>query len=128
MKPSYVMVVSAVVYAVLGLALLFAAGTVLGLYGGMSMEPVTEHLVGGGLIGFAVLNALAVRESGGPAQSTVVANLVFNAIGFVVVVQQMLSGGPNSLGWVTAGISLLLAVDFAYVLLMGQGSQVRARA
>ena len=51
MKLSYLMIVSAVVYVIIGIAFVLAPGFVLALYGGMSMEPLTDHLFGAALIG-----------------------------------------------------------------------------
>ncbi len=122
MKFSYLMIVSAVIYAIFGIAFVLVPGLVLGLYGGMSMEPLTDHVLGAALIGFAVLNGFARDAKQGEAlQAIMLANLVFNAIGFIAILLQQLSGGPNALGWSTVLISLLLALGFAYFQFMKPG-------
>ena len=119
MKLNYLMIVSAVVYAIFGIAFVLAPGFVLSLYGGMSMEPLTDHLFGAALIGFAVLNVFARNAKEGEAlRSIILANLVFNTIGFIVILLPQLSGVVNALGWSTVVISLLLALGFAYFQFM----------
>jgi hypothetical protein len=113
------MIVSAVVYVIIGIAFVLAPGFVLALYGGMSMEPLTDHLFGAALIGFAVLNGLARNAKAGEAlRPIILANLVFNTIAFIVILLQQLSGAVNALGWSSVVISLLLALGFAYFQFM----------
>ena len=117
MRLRYLMIASAIVYAIFGVAFLLAAGLVLALYGGMSMEPLTDHLFGAALVGFAVVNWLVRDASGGPAvRGVIAANLAFNALAFVSILVEQLSGAVNALGWSSVLVSLLLTVGFAYVL------------
>ncbi len=75
------------------------------------------QLFGAALISFGVLNWLArtVTDSKG-MQAIVLANLVGDAVGFIVALLGQLSGvgGVNQLGWSTVVIYLLLALGFAY--------------
>ena len=117
MKLSYLLVVSAVVNALFGIAFLLVPGTVLALYGGMSMEPYTENLFGAALIGFAVLNWFARNAPEGQAlRAVVLANLVGNTLVFILSLLQQLTGVVNVLGWSSVVISLLFALGFAYFL------------
>ena len=117
MKLRYLLIVSAVVYALFGIGFLLVPGPVLSLYGGMSMEPFTENLFGAMLIGFAVLNWFARNATEGPAlRAIVLANLVANTLVFILTLLQQLSGFVNALGWASVVISLLLALGFAYSL------------
>jgi hypothetical protein len=122
------MVVSAVVYAIIGVAFVLAAGLLLPLYGGMSMEPITEQLLGAALIGFAVLNALARNAAGGEAgRAIVAANLVYNLIGFVALLLFQLSSTVNALGWTSVAIAGLFTLGFAYALVRRQPALASAR-
>ncbi len=75
------------------------------------------QLFGAALIGFAVLNWLA-RTFTDPkgVQAVVLANLVGDAVGFVITLWGQLTGvgGVNQLGWTTVVLYLLLALGFAY--------------
>ncbi len=75
------------------------------------------QLFGAALIGFGVLNwfARTVTDSKG-LRAVVLANLVGDALGFVIALLGQLAGvgGVNQLGWSTVVIYLLLALGFAY--------------
>ena len=75
------------------------------------------QLFGAALIGFGALNWFArkVTDSKG-MQAIVLANLVGDALGFVIALLGQLSGvgGVNQFGWSTVAIYLLLALGFAY--------------
>ncbi len=75
------------------------------------------QLFGAALIGFGVLNwfARTVTDSKG-LRAVVLANLVGDALGFVIALLGQLAGvgGVNQLGWSVVAIYLLLALGFAY--------------
>jgi hypothetical protein len=123
-----VLIASAIVYTIFGVGLAVASGLVLALYGGMSMEPLPEHLVGAGLVGFAVVNWLARDEKGSGGRPVVVGNLVFNGLAFASssLIQQV-SGGVNALGWSSVAITLAVTLAFGYVL-MGRTAQLEGDA
>lgn len=113
------LIVSAVVYIIFGIAFVLVPGFVLALYGGMSLEPLTDHLFGAALIGFAVLNWLGRNANEGETlRAIVLANLVSATLGFLAALLQQLSGGVNALGWSSVVIYLLLALGFAYFQFM----------
>ena len=121
MKLSNLLVVSAVIGAVFGLAFLVASGPFAALYG-ITLDKagmLLAQLFGAALIAFAVLNWLARNVTDREArQAVVLANLTGDAIGFVVVLIGQLAGITNVLGWSTVGIYLLLALGFAYIQFM----------
>jgi hypothetical protein len=120
-KLSNLLVVSAVIGAVFGLAFLVASGPFAALYG-ITLDKagmLLAQLFGAALIAFAVLNWLARNVTDREArQAVVLANLTGDAIGFVVVLIGQLAGITNVLGWSTVGIYLLLALGFAYIQFM----------
>ena len=75
------------------------------------------QLFGATLIGFGALNwfARTVTDMKG-LQAVVLANLVGDALGFVIALLGQMTGvgGVNQLGWSTVVIYLLLALGFAY--------------
>ncbi|HYL41581.1 MAG TPA: hypothetical protein VET90_09750, partial [Candidatus Binatus sp.] len=76
-----VLVANAVVSGLFGLGFVFAANSVLGLYGGMSMEPATDQLFGGALIGMALLNFFARDVTAPQARRAIfLGNFAYNAI------------------------------------------------
>jgi hypothetical protein len=78
------------------------------------------QLFGAAIIGFAILDWLARDVTDPPArQAVVLANLVGDGVGFVVILLGQLAGIPNALGWTSVAIYLLLALGFAYVQFMG---------
>ena len=75
------------------------------------------QLFGAALIGFGVLNWFARSVTDSKAvRAVVLANLVGDALGFVIALLGQLTGlvGVNQLGWSTVVIYLLLALGFAY--------------
>ncbi len=66
------------------------------------MEPATEQLFGGALIGFAVLNVVARDVAASDARRAIfLANVVYNAV-VVVTAIQGIELGTNTVGWVTS--------------------------
>jgi hypothetical protein len=118
---SNLLVVSAVIGAVFGVAFVVASGPLAAIYGitldraGMLMA----QLFGASLIAFAVLDWFARNVTDPQArQAVVLANLVGNVIGFVVILIGQLGGIANALGWSSVAIYALLALGFAYFQFM----------
>ncbi len=119
MKLKSLLIAAAAVYAIFGVVLVLVPGLVLPVYGGMSMEPYVEKLLGAQLIGFAVLNWFARNaEDGRALRAILLANLVSAAIGLVLALLQVLFGGENVVGWSTVIVYLLLVLGFGYFLFM----------
>lgn len=125
MKLSNLMVVTAVVAILFGIAFVLAAGPLISLYGG-TLTPagtVVAQLFGAALIGYAVVNWFARNAKETEAlRAIVLANFVADAIGFVVALLGQLSGAANALGWSTVAIYLLLALGFGYFQFMKPGA------
>lgn len=121
MKLSHLMIVSAVVAVIFGIAFVLAAGSLMTLYGA-TLNPagnLIAQLFGAALIGFAVVNWFARNAKEGEAlQAIVLANLVSDTIGFILALLGQLAGVVNALGWSTVVIYLLLALGFAYFQFM----------
>ncbi len=119
MKLSVFLLASAVVYAIFGLALVLVPGLVLPIYGGMSMEPYVEQLLGAQLIGFAVLNMFARKATEGEAlRAILLANLVSDIVAFILALLEVVFGGENVVGWSTVVIYLILGLGSGYFLLI----------
>lgn len=105
MKLSYLMVVSAVVAVIFGIAFVLAAGSLMTLYGA-TLNPagtIIAQLFGAALIGFAVVNWFARNAKEGEAlQAIVLANLVSDTLGFILALLGQLAGVVNALGWSTS--------------------------
>ena len=125
MKLSNLMVVTAVVAAIFGIAFVLASGPLMSLYGA-TLNPagmVIAQLFGAALIGYAVVNWFARNAKGDEAlRAIVLANLVADTIGFIAALLGQLSGATNALGWSTVVIYLLLAAGFGYFQFMKPSS------
>lgn len=121
MKLNNLLVVSAVIGAVFGVAFLVASGPFAAIYG-ITLDRagmLLAQLFGAALVGFAVLDWFARNVTDPEARRAVVlANLTGDAIGFVVILIGQLGGIANALGWSSVVIYLLLALAFAYVQFM----------
>ncbi len=118
MKLGYLMVISAEADAFAGIALVLIPASVGTVFGAMAMERVTEQLFGTALFSFAVVNWFARNAKEGEAlRAIVLANLVSNTVGFVLVLLAQLSGVWNAFGWIVVVYSLIMSVGFAYILL-----------
>ena len=114
MLQRYVLIANAIISGLLGLGLIFAANTVLGIYGGMSMEPATDRLLGSALVGIAVLNFLASGVEGIEARRPVlVANFVYNVLAVLVLLPSLM--GANAAVWSTIVVAVIFAIAFGYL-------------
>ena len=121
MKLSNLLIVSAVVGAVFGIAFVVATGPLLSIYG-ITLDKagtLVAQLFGGALIALAVINWFARNVTDPEARQAVVfGNLAGDVVGFVVILLGQLAGIANAVGWSTVAIYLLLALGFAYVQFM----------
>ena len=118
MAQRVVMVANAIVSGLFGLGFLLAANSVLGLYGGMSMEPATDQLFGGALIGLALLNLFARDVASRDAQRAIfLGNFAYNAIALAAIAPG-LSGTGNGLAWLTVALTVIFTVAFGYLLVI----------
>lgn len=121
MRLNTLLVVSAAIAAVYGVAFVVASGPLLAIYG-ITLDKagtLVAQLFGTALIGYAILNWLARNVTDPEARRAVVwTNLATDAIGFVVILLGQLAGIANALGWSSVAIYLLLALAFAYIQFM----------
>ena len=115
------LMIAAVIAIVFGVGFVAVPASVLSIYGVTLDKAGTliAQLFGAVLIGLAVLDWFARNVTDPEAQRAVVlANLVSDAVGFVVILIGQLAGVANALNWSTVVIYLLLTLGFAYVLVM----------
>ena len=121
MKLNTLLVISAVVAGVFGLAFVLVTGPLMSVYW-ITLDKagtLVAQLFGASLIGFAVLNWFARNVADGEArQAIVLGNLASDAVGFVMILIGQLAGVANALGWSSVAIYLLLALGFAYFQFM----------
>ena len=118
MKLNTLLLVSALVGAVFGIAFVVVTGPLLSVYGVTTDKAglLVAQLFGTTLLGFAVLNWLARDVRDPDAQRAVIyANLTGDTIGFVVVLIGQLAGITNAVGWSTVAIYLAFVLAFGYV-------------
>jgi hypothetical protein len=122
MKLNVLLVVAAAIGAVFGAVFVVAPGPVAAIYGVTLDKPgmLFAQLFGAAIIGFAILDWFARDVTDPTAQRAVVlANLIGDAVGFVVILLGQLAGIANALGWTSVAIYLLMAFGFAYFQFMG---------
>jgi len=121
MKLSNLLVVSAVIGVVFGIAFIIATGPLLSIYG-ITLDKagtLVAQLFGGALIALAVINWFARNVTDPEARQAVIfGNLAGDVVGFVVILLGQLAGIANAVGWSSVVIYLLLALGFAYVQFM----------
>lgn len=119
MKLNTLLLVSAVLALICGLAFILFPGILMSFVGTMGGVIITQVL-GANFIGFAVLNFFARNIQDGEALRVVVlANLVSEALGLVLGLYAQLTTGGSWFGWLSIIVYLLLALGFGYFLLMG---------
>ena len=117
MKLSHVMILTAVLTGIFGLAFVFVPVQILSYYGNTAGAPLEliGRFFGSGLIGFAVMAWWARNAADSDARKALVLGfLVSTFVGFIVALMGQLGGMVNALGWSTVAIYLILALGFAY--------------
>ncbi len=125
MKIKTLMVISAVITAVFGLAFVIIPERFLLLYGTPDPAPLKYlgQLFGAALIAFAVLAWSARNSPDNEARKAIVLSLfIGDAIGFVAALIGQLGGAVNELGWSTVAIYFILAIGFGYFHFTKSGS------
>ena len=120
MKFKTVMIIKAIVCLGFGLVLVFTPKWLLNLLGTSygSGAALTARVYGAALIGALFLTWLARNAEDSIARRAIIWDLfVYDAIGFVVTLILLLSGGLNALGWVIVAVYLFFTVGFGYLLL-----------
>jgi hypothetical protein len=121
MKIRHILIITAFVALVFGVALLFAPVWTLGLFD-VTMDTsgtLMTQLVAAGFLAFAVLNWMgrnyAVADDVRPI---IVANFFANALGLVVCLIQKLNDVGNIWFWAPIAFYLLFTLAFGYSLLV----------
>ena len=124
MRP--LMIITAVITAVFGIAFVVAPAQFVSLYGvtaDASLRYVGQ-LFGAALVGLAVLAWSARNASDSEGRRAIIlAFFVSTGIGFIVALTGQLGGVVNALGWSTVAIYLLLAIGFGYFQFARPASQ-----
>ncbi len=117
MKLRALLVLTALVSLVYGVAFVLAPGQPLALYGITTGpgELLMGRFYGAALLGFAMLAWSARNVIDAAAQRAVVLGfLVFTVIGLVISVRGTLAGTMSGVGWSAAAIFLVFALGFGY--------------
>ena len=117
MKIKTLMVISAVILVVFGLAFVIIPERLLLLYGNPVDAPMKYlgQLFGAALIGFAVLTWSARNSSDSNARKAIILSLfIGHGIGFIVALIGQFNNVVNTLGWSTVAIYFLISLGFGY--------------
>jgi len=117
MKLNTLMMVTAVVAFIFGLAFIVAPAASIGLYGD-KLDVVGEFMTryfGAALLGYAFL---AYLNRNSASKGVQVGLFVAMLLGFVVAVYNALAGTANALVWLNVVIYLLLGLGFGYFAFM----------
>ena len=117
MKLGNLLMAGAVVTLIFGLSLVLIPGTLLSLYGITVNEAgiLLARLFGAAFLGFTVLNWSARYAADDQVlRGIVLANLIMDAIGFIVTLLGQVAGLANALGWSSVALYLLFGLGFAY--------------
>ena len=117
MKLGNLLMAGAVVTLVFGLSLVLVPGGLLSLYGITVNDAglLIARLFGAAFLGFTVLNWSARKAADSEIlRGIVLANLIMDAVGFIVTLLGQLAGLANALGWSSVALYLLFGLGFAY--------------
>jgi len=119
MKLNALMVVSAVVAGVFGLAFVLVPGQLVSLYGITADAPLRyiAQLFGAALLALAVAAWQARNATDTGVRALVLGFAIGDTAGVVVALLGQLAGVVNALGWSTVVIYLFLALGFWYFAL-----------
>jgi hypothetical protein len=121
MKFSNLLLVNAVVALVYGIGLVLLPSTLLSMYGVTPGPAVNlaSQLFGVELLHVGLICWFARNVSDGPAQrALILASLIGQVFGLIVVLMGTLSGVFNAVGWSAVAIYLLLGLGYAYLQFM----------
>jgi hypothetical protein len=117
MKLGNLLTAGAVVTLVFGLSLVLVPGGLLSFYGITVNDAgiLIARLFGAAFLGFTVLNWSARKAADSEIlRGIVLANLIMDAVGFIVTLLGQLAGLANALGWSSVALYLLFGLGFAY--------------
>jgi hypothetical protein len=117
MKLKTLMLIKAVVCLVFGLFLLFFPGALLNLMGASlgAAGLFTAREYGAALVGTLLLTWFARNAEESMARRAIILDLfVYDAIGFVVTLVNVLNGTLNFLGWGIVAVYLFFTIGYGY--------------
>ena len=121
MKLSTLFTINAFVACLYGITFVFVPEMTLSLYG-TTLSPagvIIARLFGAALLGYSVLTWFARKVADSDArQAILLALVVSDTVGFIVMLLGQLSGVVNALGWSNVAIYLLFALGFGYFQFM----------
>jgi len=120
------MIITAVITAVFGIAFVVAPAQFVSLYGVTADAPLkyVGQLFGAALVALAVLAWSARNASDSEGRRAIIlAFFVCTGMSFIVALIGQLGGVVNALGWSTVAIYLLLAIGFGYFQFARPASQ-----
>ena len=118
MRITWLFWAATIVTALFGVGLLVLPGLVLGIYG-MTVNAdgtVVARILGGQLLGFSVLEWIALRGERPVREANLRSVLLAELLGFAVALFAALGGIGNGLFWGVVGIFLLFSLWRAYYL------------
>ena len=120
MKLKTLLIIKAIVCLCLGLPILVVPNFVYSIFGATlaagGVFAAREY--GASMMGNLMLSWFARNSQESEARwAIILALFVYDAVGFVVSLIAILSGGINSLGWMVVVLYLFLAIGFGYFLL-----------
>jgi len=120
MKLKTLLIIKAIVCLCLGLPILMVPNFVYSIFGATlaagGVFAAREY--GASMMGNLMLSWFARNSQESEARwAIILALFVYDAVGFVVSLIAILSGGINSLGWMVVVLYLFLAIGFGYFLL-----------
>lgn len=117
MKLRTLMIITAIVAGVFGIAFVLMPGQVFSQYGIEPNPPLnyTGQLFGAALISFAVLTWMARKASDSDTRRAIILALfIGEGIGFIVALIGQLKGVLSAMGWSTVAIYLFFTLGYGY--------------
>ena len=118
MKIKTLMIITAVITVLFGLAFIFIPVRFLELYGSDTVNESMKYvgqLFGSALFTFAVLTWSARNSPDNEARKAIaLAFCLGHTTGFVVALIAQFGGAVNALGWSTVAVYFLIAIGFGY--------------
>jgi len=117
MKLNTLMIITAIVAFIFGLAFIIAPSASIGLYGNTldSVGSFLTRYLGAALLGYAFLAWLNRNNASKGVQAGLFVAMV---LGFIVALYDAIAGTHNALVWLNVVIYLLLALGFGYFAFM----------
>jgi hypothetical protein len=125
------MIIKAVVCLIFGMAILFFPGFLFSIFGVKlgAGGLFTAREYGAALWGNLMITWFARNAQDSDArQAIILAMFIYDLIGFIVTLINVLSGVLNPLGWLVVVIYLFFTVGFGYFLIKKPGVTLKAAA